>query len=91
MWELVWIGILPNYQSRGYGHKLIEPILKMADAEGKKCVTWYFDPRNTNFFQRAKFEFDLKIPPSNGFPEWTIVVRKPQKSGSQFNLGVKQI
>jgi len=76
MWTLVWLGVLPEFQCKGFGTKLLEPVLSMADAENKKCVTWFFESKNLDFFQRIGFkaQFKLNVPE---IAECTVVVRNP--------------
>lgn len=62
-------------QGKGLASKLLEPVLNMADAEGKKCVTWFFEPRNMDFFQKQGFKFVFRMPMPEGLPEATVVVR----------------
>ncbi len=55
-WYLSIVGILPEYQGKGLGGNLIQPILKKADAVGISTFLETFTPRNMPFYERLGYE-----------------------------------
>jgi GNAT superfamily N-acetyltransferase len=55
-WQLYYIGVDPNHQGKGYGSKLMEPVLKMADKQGVPVFLENFTVANTRFYERNGFK-----------------------------------
>jgi ribosomal protein S18 acetylase RimI-like enzyme len=78
-WYLNVLGVNPVYQNQGVGGKLLEPILKQADAENLPCYLETDGEKNVNFYQKRDFQvvkaFDLSA--GNKLRVWAMR-REPQ-------------
>ena len=54
-WYLSIVGILPDFQNRGLGVKLIEGVLDKADSSGISTYLETFTPRNEAFYARLGY------------------------------------
>ena len=77
-WSLYTIGVDPDYQSRGYGSKIIQPILQMADSEGIPCYLDTSSERSLQFFRKWGFEVVRDVTAPAYGPRYWVLVRKPQ-------------
>ncbi len=59
-WYLEALSVRPEWQRRGLGTRLVQPILERADAEGRPCYLETSDPANIAFYRR--FGFDVLDP-----------------------------
>jgi GNAT superfamily N-acetyltransferase len=77
-WYLVVLSVRPEYQRRGLGSALVEPILDRADRDALPCRLETSDPANVAFYQRFGFEvIDPAFPAIPGGPALTTM-RRPQ-------------
>lgn len=54
-WYLSILGVLPEYQGRGLGQQLVQPVLAQADAAGVATYLETFTPRNERFYERLGY------------------------------------
>ena len=55
-WYLSIVGLLPEFQNRGLGASLIQPVLEEADRVGVSTYLETFTPRNKSFYARLGYE-----------------------------------
>lgn len=55
-WYLSILGILPEFQGKGLGADLVQPILQQADEAGIATYLETFTPRNMSFYQRLGYQ-----------------------------------
>jgi ribosomal protein S18 acetylase RimI-like enzyme len=76
-WYLWAIGVDPGSQGKGIGSRLIQPILKRADAIGMACYLETEMERNVRFYRKHGFEVvDGGKVPKLGAQVWAMV-REP--------------
>lgn len=54
-WQLEYLGIHPDHQGKGYGSKLLAPILKEAEQSGVPVFLQNFTIENTRFYEKNGF------------------------------------
>jgi len=74
VWYLGVLGVDPEWQGRGLGSRLMQPILERADAEGVAVTLETGQPRNLPLYARHGFEVTREVPPvESGAPAvWTM-------------------
>jgi len=76
-WYLMLLGTEPNLQGQGIGSRLLQPVLRRADAEGIPCYTETSRLRNIPFYSKHGFEVLVEADePKSGIRIWTLL-RKP--------------
>ncbi|KYR02706.1 putative protein serine/threonine kinase [Tieghemostelium lacteum] len=77
---LAYIGINKEYQSKGIGQYLLQPVLEWADCNGRKCKAVAFNQRSLPFFMKMGFEVALeeKQDLPRGLDPIYILVRNPK-------------
>lgn len=74
---LLFLGVEPGHQGKGYGAMLIEPVLKYADEHGLACYLETNKEVNLLFYDKHGFKLvQAKEPCDNGPFTW-FLVRKP--------------
>ncbi len=77
-WYLAAIGVEPEYQGRGLGGALMQPILQRADAAGLACYLETHRESNVRLYQRNGFEISCHTEvPGHPIPVWAML-RKPR-------------
>jgi len=77
-WSLYTVGVDPQFQSKGIGTKLIQPILDLADKDQLPCYLDTSNERSIEFFKRNGFEVcEDERNPVYGPRFWTMI-RKPK-------------
>ncbi|MDG6222059.1 MAG: GNAT family N-acetyltransferase [Candidatus Bathyarchaeota archaeon] len=68
------IGVAPKFQDKGFGKRLIQPMLQRLDDEKIPCYLETIDEKNVGFYQRFGFEIIGKsnIPETN-FVNWAML------------------
>jgi ribosomal protein S18 acetylase RimI-like enzyme len=66
-WYLKYLGVDPLYQGRGFGGKLLRPVLRICDKVGTKCYLFTQNEKNVNFYKHFGFQVndDIHIPAQN--------------------------
>ena len=74
VWYLGVLGVAPEWQGRGVGSRLMQPVLERADAEGLAVTLETGQPRNLPLYARHGFEVSAELPPvASGAPVvWTM-------------------
>ena len=72
------IGVKPAFQGRGWGARLMQPILGLADAEGVPVYLESANERNLTFYQRLGFRIirETRVPLRG--PRLWLMLRAPQ-------------
>lgn len=71
------IGILPEWQGRGFGSALLRPMLERCDRERLPAYLEASSPRNRALYERNGFEVTDELSVSDSPPQWPMW-RKPQ-------------
>lgn len=73
-WYLAVLGVDPEFQGKGLGGRLLEPVLALADAEGLPAYLETDRERNLAFYARYRFGLVDTLHPDGdaGPPEWTM-------------------
>lgn len=75
-WYLSIVGILPQYQNRGLGAALIEPVLQRADVQGVDTYLETFTPRNVAFYRRLGYEVSAGFDEPETAAHYQVLTRK---------------
>jgi len=81
-WQLVYLGVDPNYQNQKIGYNLMEPVLEWADREKKGCQVATYSETSLGFFMKCGFETvkvlhdPVDLP--KGLGSMWIMFRKPK-------------
>jgi ribosomal protein S18 acetylase RimI-like enzyme len=76
-WYLAVIGVDPEYQGRGLGTRLMEPIMILADEQKTEIYLECSKESNVTYYQRLNFEVLGIMRPKDGPPSW-VMRRLPQ-------------
>lgn len=77
---LMALGVSPDMQGKGIGSKLIEPILRRADAMGYKCYLETETEINVKFYEKNGFHVEQEfIVSKHGLKYWAMI-RNPKNS-----------
>jgi GNAT superfamily N-acetyltransferase len=72
-WYLSIVGILPEFQGRGFGADLVMRILQKTDAAGIPTYLETFTPRNITFYQRLGYQvIDSFVEPTTAAEYWIM-------------------
>jgi len=77
-WYLAFIGLEPDAQGRGIGHRLLEPALACADAGGTLCYLETPFMQTHAFYRKNGFEITRELHPIPGAPPVWTMTRPPQ-------------
>lgn len=77
-WYLLILGVDPPRQGQGIGGKLIEPILRRADTEGRQCYLETMKPKNVTFYQKHGFEVVVEDDVAGGGLHFWTMRRNPK-------------
>ncbi len=81
-WYLIVVGVQPEWQGRGHGHALLEPILDRADAEGLPICLDTAQPEVRPFYEKLGFKSVLEsVDPGSGLRFWTYQRDPDQSAG----------
>ncbi len=76
-WYLSIVGILPEFQGKGFGPELINGVLKKTDAIKAPTYLETFTPRNMNFYERLGYqEIESFYEPTTKAEYW-LMTREP--------------
>lgn len=76
-WYLSVLGVAPEAQGRGWGARLIEPVLARCDEMGLHAHLESSNPRNHSFYLRHGFVRSGELPAPGG-PELALFTRQPR-------------
>jgi ribosomal protein S18 acetylase RimI-like enzyme len=77
-WYLQVIGVAPESQGRGYGGRLMKPMLARADREGLPCYLETQNENNVALYRHHGFEVIKElVVPGTAFNNW-IMLREPR-------------
>lgn len=81
-WYLGALGVLPGWQRRGIGARLLQPVLARADARGIPCYLETQSADNVRFYRRQGFEVvhEGQVP-GHPVPMWAML-RQPGRAGA---------
>jgi len=79
-WYLLALGVEPSKQGMGIGGRLIQPILRQADASGRPCYLRTFNVKSLRFFERHGFRIAAAGNIHDGGPDFWVMIRAPQTS-----------
>ncbi|MGZ4675445.1 MAG: GNAT family N-acetyltransferase [Acidimicrobiia bacterium] len=72
-WYLATLGVDPSHQGKGYGTRLLEPVLARVDEMGLPTYLETDKERNLAYYARFRFaETDQLFPAASGPPTWTM-------------------
>ena len=74
-WYLSIIGILPEFQNRGLGAALIEPVLEKTDALGVPTYLETFSTRNQGFYRRLGYRAAARFFEPTIGADYTLMTR----------------
>ncbi len=74
------IGIRPRFQGRGWGRRLMEPVLAHADAARLPVYLESANERNLSFYRRLGFRVIRETRVPLGGPHMWLMLREPQAS-----------
>lgn len=68
-WFLQTIGINPEFQNKGYGSKLLRPMISRIDKEGLPCYLETLDEQNVPLYEH----FGFRIVDKSNIPETSLI------------------
>jgi len=81
-WYLWVLGVDPSSQGRGFGRKLMQPMLERADIEGAACYLETENEQNLGFYETLGFSVAAsEIVPKSSITTWSLIrksVREPK-------------
>ena len=80
-WYLQGLGTEPHCQGDGLGSAVLQPVLRIADADQLPCYLESTKARNVEFYERHGFEVCSTIAVPNGGPTLWAMWREPAKTG----------
>lgn len=81
---LHFIGVAPEWQGKGIGTALLQPVLERCDREGLPAYVEATTPCSRSCYQRSGFRVTDEISYPNGPPTW-LMWREPRANG--YGLG----
>jgi len=73
-WFLQTIGVSPKFQGKGFGSKLLRPMLSKIDKEYLPCYLETIDEKNVSIYERFGFKIiDKSIIPETEFTNWAML------------------
>ncbi|GAA3124937.1 GNAT family N-acetyltransferase [Streptosporangium carneum] len=79
-WYLASMGTHPDWQNRGLGSRVLEPVLSRCDAEGVPAFTETATEANVRFYRRAGFDVVAEAELPDGGPRLWFLYRRPEGS-----------
>jgi ribosomal protein S18 acetylase RimI-like enzyme len=76
-WYLPFVGVVPEWQGRGIGAALLQPVLERCDAEGMPAYLEATTDRNRALYERSGFEVTGEYRMWNGGPVGWNMWREP--------------
>ncbi len=76
-WYLSIVGILPEFQGKGFGPELIKNVLKKTDAMNAPTYLETFTPRNMTFYKRLGYKESSSFFEPTTKAEYRIMTREP--------------
>lgn len=76
-WYLSIIGLAPEYQGRGLGKTLLDPVLQETDRLGIPTFLETFTPGNMTFYRRIGYETARTFFEPTANAEYSVMIRKP--------------
>ena len=76
-WYLAILGVAPGHQGKGFGARLLAPVLAAADQRRQLCYLETPFPRTHAFYRRLGFEVTGEHHPFAGAPPIWTLVRQP--------------
>lgn len=68
------IGVAPEFQGKGFGRKLLQPMLQRLDKEKLPCYLETIDGKNVAIYERFGFEtIDKSNIPETDFTNWAML------------------
>jgi GNAT superfamily N-acetyltransferase len=80
-WYLATLGTAPEYQGRGVGAALLQPVLDRADEDGMPAYLESSKERNVPFYARFGFEVVEELRSAEGNPPMWRMWREPRPPG----------
>ena len=77
-WYLPVIGVAPEWQGRGYGHALLQPVLARCDADRTPAYLEASTPRNRALYERNGFELVEECTYAQDAPPLYRMWREPR-------------
>jgi GNAT superfamily N-acetyltransferase len=71
-WYLPFVGVEPDWQGKGIGTALLQPVLERCDREGLGAYLEASSPRNRACYERSGFRVTGEIVCPGGPPLWTM-------------------
>lgn len=78
-WYLGVLGVDPREQARGWGRRLMQPILERADADGLAVSLETMREGNVGYYRRHGFEVATTLQVPGGGPTCWVMKRPPQR------------
>jgi ribosomal protein S18 acetylase RimI-like enzyme len=78
-WHLWLMAVDPAFQSKGIGRRLLQPVLKQADRDGRPCYLETLEEANIGFYKKEDFYVvdQGEVDPGAGLSSWAMV-REPK-------------
>lgn len=80
-WYLAILGTDPEYQGKGIGRALIEPVLELCDRESELAYLESSKRRNIRFYEHHGFEVVEEVRLQGGLVLWPML-RRPRSPGA---------
>ena len=77
-WYLAFVGVVPEWQGRGIGAALLQPVLERCDADGMPAYLEASSERNRVLYERHGFEVTGEYRMWNGGPVGWNMWREPK-------------
>lgn len=77
-WYLASMGTHPDWQGRGYGSRVLEPVLAQCDGEGVPALTDTSAEINLRFYAKQGFDVVGEEPVGGGDPRVWFLRREPR-------------
>jgi len=77
-WQLVYVGVAPGAQGRGYGQQAVAGTLSVCDTQGFPAYLHSTNPRNVPFYERLGFRVLAEVPTVEGGPIIRPMLRQPR-------------
>lgn len=76
-WYLAVIAVDPPHHGRGFGRRLVEPVLELADQQGDRCFVETATLGNVAWYSRLGFDVLTEQPSFPGGPAQWFMQREP--------------
>ncbi len=85
-WNPMFVAIASGFQRKGYGVRLLTPMLRHADANGVSCFVETPFESNLGFFRKLGFELRSEAVFFRGVSPNFIMIRKPRRAAAEGPL-----